>query len=236
MVWHRLAKVFVACMVMAGTAVWSAAAQQPPATQPAASGLVPLELTLPRPAYTGTPKVIPPGSTVEQPSDKPRETFYVPPGAKNVALGLRVDSSDREPIIGDLSQITDGNKEGSEGNWVELGPGLQWVQLDLGQNHSIYAIVLWHFHGDPRVYRDVVVQAADDPDFIMNVRTLFNNDQDNSSGLGLGKDREYYETHEGKLMDTKGIKARYLRFYSNGNTADDQNHYTEIEVYGIPAN
>jgi hypothetical protein len=31
------------------------------------------------------------------------------------------------------------------------------------------------------------VQTADDPDFITNVRTLFNNDIDNSLGLGVGK-------------------------------------------------
>ena len=47
--------------------------------------------------------------------------------------------------------------------------------------HEIYAIVIWLFHKEPRVYFDVVVQVADDPDFITNVRTLFNNDIDNSA-------------------------------------------------------
>ena len=82
---------------------------------------------------------------------------------------------------------------------------------------------------------DVVVQVADDPDFIDNVKTLFNNDGDNSSGLGIGKDKAYWETNEGKLIDAKGVVARYVRLYSKGNTADDQNHYTEVEVYGLPA-
>ena len=69
------------------------------------------------------------------------------------------------------------------------------------------------------MYHDVIVQVADDPDFIeQSVRTLFNNDQDNTSGLGVGTDREYFETHEGKLIDAKGIKARYIRFYSKGST------------------
>ena len=44
-------------------------------------------------------------------------------------------------------------------------------------------------------------------DFIQNVKTLFNNDQDNTSGLGVGTDREYFETHEGKLINAKGVKA-----------------------------
>ena len=81
----------------------------------------------------------------------------------------------------------------------------------------------------------MVVQTADDKDFITNVRTLFNNDHDNSAGLGLGQDKEFWDTYEGKLIDAAGAKSRYVRLYSNGSTADDQNHYTEVEVYGLPA-
>ena len=117
----------------------------------------------------------------------------------------------------------------------ELGPGLQWIQIDLKEKAEIFAVVMWHYHAEPRVYRDVVVQVADDPDFITNVRTVFNNDHDNSAGLGLGKDLEYFESDEGTLVDGKGEKARYVRLYSKGNTSDAQNHYIEVEVYGKPA-
>ena len=79
------------------------------------------------------------------------------------------------------------------------------------------------------------MQVADDPDFINNVRTMFNNDIDNSSGLGVGTDREYFENFEGKLINAKGVKARYIRFYSKGSTESALNEYTEIEVYGCPA-
>ena len=81
----------------------------------------------------------------------------------------------------------------------------------------------------------VAMQIADDPDFITNVRTVFNNDNDNSSGFGTGQDKHYVETHEGKLIDTKGRSARYVRFYSSGNTSNDLNHYIEAEVFGLPA-
>ena len=30
-------------------------------------------------------------------------------------------------------------------------------------------------------------------------------------------------------------QARYVRLYSNGNTANDLNHYVEVEVFGKPA-
>ena len=46
---------------------------------------------------------------------------------------------------------------------------------------------------------------------------------------------EWIETNEGRLIDAKGVKGRYVRLYSNGNTSNDMNHYIEIEVYGRPA-
>jgi hypothetical protein len=101
--------------------------------------------------------------------------------------------------------------------------------------HDIYAILVWHFHKQARVYFDVVVQVADDPDFINNVTTVFNNDHDNSAGLGVGSDMHYVETSEGKLIDAKGVRGRYVRLYSNGNSSNELNHYIEVEVYGKPA-
>jgi hypothetical protein len=102
--------------------------------------------------------------------------------------------------------------------------------------HEVYCIVVWHYHKQARVYFDVVVQVADDADFITNVKTIFNNDIDNSAGLGVGKDMHYTETNEGKLIDVfaQGIKTRFVRLYSNGNTSNDLNHYIEVEVYGKP--
>jgi hypothetical protein len=107
--------------------------------------------------------------------------------------------------------------------------------MDLGSLNEIFAIVIWHAHNTAKVYHDVIVQVADDPDFKENVRTIFNNDQDNSSGLGAGTDREYFETNEGKLIDAKGVKGRYIRFYSKGSTESALNEYTELEVYGRAA-
>ena len=80
----------------------------------------------------------------------------------------------------------------------------------------------------------LVVQVADDPDFISNVRTLFNNDTGNETGSGIGKDMRYVETAEGKLIDAKGVEARYVRLISNGSDKTPANHYIEVEVYGKP--
>ena len=87
---------------------------------------------------------------------------------------------------------------------------------------------------------DVIVQVADDPDFKTGVHTLFNNDQKNSdNGLGLAAaDREYFDnplTGAGKLIDARGIKARYIRCYSHGSSDNALNTYIEIEAFGLPA-
>jgi hypothetical protein len=71
----------------------------------------------------------------------------------------------------------------------------------------LYAVVVWHAHDTPQIVHDVIVQVADDADFTQNVRTLYNNDYDNSAGLGVGKDKEYFEDYEGRLIDAKGVSA-----------------------------
>jgi hypothetical protein len=115
-------------------------------------------------------------------------------------------------------------------------PGVsRQATIDLGAPHEIFAILFWHFHKTPRVYLDVVVQLADDEPFKTNVRTVFNDDHDNTSGLGAGKDMNYVETAEGKLVDAKGSRARYVRLYSKGSNANELNHYVEVEVFGRPA-
>ena len=197
--------------------------------------MVPLSTPLPKPTFSCTPKNIRSTPYLEKYSDKPRPPFLVPLGTTNIAFGKPITSSDMEPIIGEMKYITDGDKEGWDGSYVEFGPDAQWVQIDLKGKFNVYAVLVWHFHVEARVYHDVVVQVADDPDFEENVRTLYNNDYDNSSGLGIGNDMEYIEDYRGRLIDARGIKARYVRLYSKGNTSNDQNHYTEVEVYGKSA-
>ena len=193
-----------------------------------------LKIALPKPMFVGTPKNIR-TPNLETITGKPRGPFMVPAGTTLLSLGKPAVSSDKEPVIGEIAFVTDGKKSGEDGYYVELGPMLQWVQIDLGRSQELQAIVAWHYHSQARVYRDVIVQVSDDKDFISGVTTVFNNDHDNTAGLGAGKDKEYIETFDGKLFDPKGVKARYVRLTSGGNTSNDMNHYVEVEVYGLPA-
>jgi len=139
-----------------------------------------------------------------------------------------------EPIVGEAGLVTDGDAEAGDGKYLELGPGVKSVTVDLGKEFEIWAVALWLFHGDPRVVHDVVIQTSTDADFIKDVVTLFNNDADNSAGAGAGKDHEYFETNEGRLTPVNKVKARFVKVTTQGSTADEMNRYTELEVYGRP--
>ncbi|MDX9974375.1 MAG: hypothetical protein RBU21_15425 [FCB group bacterium] len=192
----------------------------------------PLKIKLPEPAFGGTPLNYF-GLNLEKPMYT-RPPFMAPKGAVNLAKGKTVTASS-DTTMGKLEQITDGEKEANEKYVVELKPGKQWVQVDLGQKSEIYAVLTWHFFAYDRVYFDVVVQVSDDPEFAKDLTTVYNNDDDNTSGMGIGADKEYVEDYKGRLIDAKGAKGRYVRLYSKGNTTDAANHYIEVEVYGKPA-
>ena len=204
------------------------------ATAALAQNQVVLKTQLPPPLFVGTPAPLN-VPNLEPPTKGKRPDFLVPTGTVNLAKNKKVTSSDSNPNVGTLDMIVDGDKDGNEGSWVELGPGKQWVQIDLAKTADIYAVLIWHFHAQARVYRGVVVQVSDDPTFKSGVTTVFNNDFSNELGAGAGKNLNYIETYQGKLIDTKGAKGRYVRLYSNGNTSNKLNHYIEVEVWGKPA-
>jgi hypothetical protein len=52
--------------------------------------------------------------------------------------------------------------------------------------------------------------------------------------MGIGKDLAYIETYEGRLIEAKGAKGQFVRVYTNGNTTDEVNHFTEVGIWGKP--
>lgn len=189
-----------------------------------------LTTEIPAEVIEGTPQPIQVPNLETAPKSAP--SLQVPEGTTLVSLGKPVTSSDDFPIIGDISYLTDGDKQAGEGYFVELMDRLQWIQIDLEAPTTIEAVWLWHYHSQARAYHDVIVQVSNDPEFQSDVTTLFNNDFDESAGMGRGSDNPYVESRFGKLIDGRGTSAQYVRFYSNGNTSNDMNHYIEAEVYG----
>jgi len=203
-----------------------------------ATGVELVEVTpeWPEAEFQGTPvplKDTPPN--FEKPG-KPRKTIMLPEGAVNVALGKAVTASN-DPFIGDLELVTDGDAAGGDGFYIEMDPGKQWIQVDLEKEETIHGLILWHYHKDARIYTDVVIVGSNDPEFKDGNVIIYNADHDDSLGLGYGKgsDNSYVETNHGRIIEKpEGVKARYVRLYSNGSSAGGMNNYVELSIYAVP--
>lgn len=210
-------------------------APAPPAPSPASAssgGKVTIKPDMPKPLFAGTPLPDnnPPPNLEDPAKNKPILEREVPEGVGLISKGKPVTCSDSAPL-GELTWITDGDKNGDDGYFVDILPGKHWVQIDLGESKEIHLIWVWHYHKVAAIYKDVVVQISDDPEFKTST-TVFNNDFDNSAGFGVGADKSWIETNHGRSMPVNGVKGRYVRLWSNGRNVDDTNHYIEVEVYG----
>ena len=156
--------------------------------------------------------------------------FTVIAAAKNLSNGKQFTST----VFNGISSITDGNKSlSSLADDYPNGGGLQYIQMDLGAYYDLSKINLWHYYGDGRKYKDVIVQVSNDPTFATDVTTVYSNDTNNSAGFGTGTEAEYAETSAGKTITIDMVNARYVRLYSNGSDKNTSNHYVEAEVYGF---
>lgn len=207
-------------------------ASLPPTTVPTYRKL---QIDYPRPPLVCTLNQLPKGTRIIRAPHATPAGYLVPRDARVLSRGKRVTLSDPYPVIGSAEMITDGEKSFSDMSFVQLSDGKQWAQIDLGASCRIYAIAMWHEFGQEEVHRDVVVQVSDDPAFKENVRTVFNNDQDNSLGLGTGKDLEYFETWQGKVVEVDGVRGRYVRVWGNGPSVHGSAvTFVEIEIHGVP--
>ena len=195
---------------------------------------VAIKFELPPPHSSGTPKEIKSDNLEPDPGPgKLRPLIMVPVGfdKKLTTEETKVTTSE-EAVTGENEYVVDADKTPDATCMLQLPGGVQWVQLDLGAEKTVSAVCVWHDQGDDRVYKDVIVQLSNDEKFAKDVTTIFNNDHDNSAKLGKGTDKEYRERNDGRPMDGKLTKARYVRCYSNGSSSEPVNNYIEIEVFG----
>ena len=195
---------------------------------------VAIKFVLPAPHSSGTPKEVKSDNLEPDPGPgKYRAPIMVPAGfdRKLTTEDTKVTTSE-EAVTGENEYIVDGDKTPDATCMLQLPGGLQWVQLDLGAEKTVSAVCVWHDQGDDRVYKDVIVQLSNDEKFKDGVTTIFSNDHDNTAKLGKGPDKEYRERNDGRPIDAKLTKARYVRCYSNGSSSEPVNNYIEVEVFG----
>jgi hypothetical protein len=217
----------------------AAPAASTPAPAPAAVAAAPTgplkkyKPEFPSPEFAGTP--LPADNTIPNldKSGKPITEIDIPEGVDVISKKAKVTSSDPNPFTGSLDLVTDGEKNGADGYYVELTGGPQWVQIDLGGEKEVHGVWVWHSHKQAVVYKGVVVGVSNDPEF-KNPTFIFNNDYDNSVSFGNGPDLSYTETNHGRWMAAKSgpVKGQFVRLYSCGRYIDDMNHYVEVEVFG----
>lgn len=141
-----------------------------------------------------------------------------------------------------LSVVTDGDRSTSEYALIATDSVAKYIQLNLGEPHLITKVnILNDYNPDaPRAGKDLIVQLSNDPAFGTGVTTIYNNDADNSAGLGAGSDAEYVEPSTGAgLTVTPGspVSAHYVRYWANGHTRTGTSIYNamntpvEVEVY-----
>ncbi len=149
------------------------------------------------------------------------------PRVKNVALDTDVTFSSNGSI-NRAPQLN--NRSVTNALLASVGSGSKYLQMDLGESNAIDQIRFWHNYDDGRTYSDVVVQLSNDILFNNGVTTVYNNDTDNSLGLGAGTEEPYAETFTGKTLEFDTVTARYIRLWSNGSNIDSLNEYAEVQV------
>ena len=89
-------------------------------------------------------------------------------------------------------------------------------------------LTLWTYEGPPHVGAMRIASSMRDIHYVLHAPQ-----GDTYADLLFSSSKPYVDSRFGKLIDAKGANAQYVRLYSNGNTANDMNHYIEVEVYGI---
>ena len=155
--------------------------------------------------------------------------------AKNASIVARPTTNPHSShaATGNDQRFFDGVIDSASPNYIDVGNGSKFIVIDLGGPAMVDGLNVWRYHNDVRQYRDVVYQLSTTSNFSADVTTVFNNDSNNSTQQGAGSDPEYLELPSGKPVYFPPVRARYLRLWSRGNTVNNNNHYTEVEVYGL---
>lgn len=118
---------------------------------------------------------------------------------------------------GNNELLTDGNTASDP----HLG-GPKWVQVDLRDEYMIDTIKLWHYWADGRTYHNNKVALSLKGDFLGEEIVVFNTND---------KDAEYPETSMGKTISFKSVRARYIRAWVGGSTANEWSHWVELQAF-----
>lgn len=120
---------------------------------------------------------------------------------------------------GAYEMLTDGNTDTDP----YIG-GPAWVQVDLQDEYLIDTIKIWHYYGDGRTYHSNKIALSKSGNFLGEEVVVFDTDD---------TDEEYAETAEGKTITFDPVEAVFIRSWVNGSTANEWNHWVELQAFLI---
>lgn len=136
--------------------------------------------------------------------------------------------SSGDKIITDNDRVVDGSWAKGSG-FKKVSLATHYYQLDLGQVFAASKVVFHYDWARDITVHDVIVQHSMDK---LRWETVYNNDKFAVLGEGRGVDTEYKETEFGKSVDLGNTpSARYWRFWSKGNTKDENNGLMEVQIF-----
>ena len=139
--------------------------------------------------------------------------------ATNVAFGGTVTSNatwiDRGYSI--VDNVTTYN------HYCEVSGSDVYAQVDFGAVYKVNKAQIWHYYQDGRTYYSTKVELSEDG---LVWYTVFD-----SAVSGT-----YVETSGGKIHTFPTMKARYIRDYLSGSTANTGNHWIEVKVFQASPN
>lgn len=154
------------------------------------------------------------------------EFFWIDPNPlRNLSAGLTSitwSNNSTGNIHGTPGILTDGKTaSGSTSTYANRGYSTDGqpvkATLDLGDVYSVNEIAVWHYSG--RTYYDTIVEVSEDG---ITWHTIFD-----SKVHGT-----YAETSAGKKHIFPERPVRYVRDGIRGSTANNDNHWVEIQVFG----
>ncbi|HEX7057521.1 MAG TPA: discoidin domain-containing protein, partial [Bacilli bacterium] len=98
--------------------------------------------------------------------------------------------------------------------WSGEGDGA-WILFDLGTNHTVNSVRIAFYNGDQRTSSFDIETSADGTNWTQVY-----------SGSSIGT------TTQPESFDVSDTTARYVRYVGHGNTSNDWNSLTEVEIYG----
>ena len=148
------------------------------------------------------------------------EDLLSPSNFSNVALGKPFSTNGRLDTSRSANVITDDNIDSANYVHVHADGQPRYVEIDLGYEVDIHLVKVWHYYADNRTYYDTKTELSLDGNLW---HTIFDSAIDGT----------YVESNIGKecVLSTP-IKARYVRDWVKGSSANIGNHWVEIQAFG----